>query len=165
MRYDVTINRLGISALFDIRGRAEALVGWAGIHLPALPDAANSYTTRAGCTLALIGPDHWILRAGLEQETALAAALNPSGAPADVSIVVVSDTLTFFTITGPDAARIMAIICPLDLHSSVFSNAAITYCEVLGLKALVTRTAGGFEIAVEQSFGDFVADCLACATA
>jgi sarcosine oxidase subunit gamma len=110
--------------------------------------------------LAWIGPDHWILRAGIEQEPVLIAALNPSAAPADVSVVVVSDTLTFFTITGVDAAWIMGVICPLDLHPSVFADTRVTYCEILGLKALVSRIADGFEIAVDQSFGDFVADCL-----
>ena len=66
---------------------------------------------------------------------------------------------------GADAARIMSIICPLAPHPSVFADTRLTFCEVLGLKALVSRTLEGFEIAVDQSFGDFVADCLEHASA
>lgn len=77
----------------------------------------------------------------------------------------VSDTLTFFDITGPDAGEIMSIACPLDLHHTVFGDLDVTFTEVFGLKALLLRAIGGFEFAVEQSFGDMIADYLARATA
>ncbi len=160
MGYDVNLERLEISALFDLKGQPGALAEWAGDHLPPFPKRPNSLTEKNGNTLAYIGRDHWILRADIEQEEALIAALKPESAPPDISIVRISDTLTFFQVTGPDADQIMAIACPLDLHPSVFSKDAVTYSEVFSLKALVQRIDGGFEFAVEQSFGNMVDDYL-----
>ncbi len=165
MSYDVTIQRCGLTALFDLKGAAEAVGAWAGDGVPRFPDRPNHRTEQDGAELFHIGRDHWILRAPLDQEEALETRLNPTGCPADISIVRVSDTLTFFRVTGADAAQIMAIACPLDLHDSVFGPDAVTYSEVFGLKALVMRYQDGFEFAVEQSFGDMIDDFLARAVA
>jgi sarcosine oxidase subunit gamma len=116
-------------------------------------------------TLLFLGPDHWLLRADLETEDALTTALRPDGAPPEISIVRVSDTLAFFRITGPGAPDILAIGCPLDLHERSFGQVAATFTEVFGLKALVTRCEGGFDVAVDRSLAAMVADCLARAEA
>lgn len=160
MPYDVTFTRLETQALYDLKGAHEALQQWAGAALPAFPGRPNTKTGNDGATLMFIGPDHWLLRADLGREDALAAALRPESAPPGISIVRVSDTLAFFRITGPDAPDILAIGCPLDLHERSFGPEAATFTEVFGLKALVTRCEGGFDVAVDQSFGPMVADCV-----
>nr|WP_306266428.1 hypothetical protein [Pararhizobium sp. IMCC3301] len=165
MSYDVHINRQDISALFDLKGDQEALERWAGQSLPAFPDAANRLTRSEHASLYCVGRNHWIVRAELEHEEALLAALKPDAAPADVSVVLISDTLTFFDVTGPDAAAIMSIACPLDLHPAAFGETTVTFTEMFGLKALVLRLADGFEFAVDQSFGNMITDYLARATA
>ena len=164
MSYDVHINRQDISALFDLKGDQDALRRWCGQSLPEFPDAANRLSSSEGATLYSIGRNHWILRAEFQREEALLAALKPDSAPADISIVRISDTLTFFGVTGPDCADIMSIACPLDLHPAVFGETTASFTEVFGLKALVRRLPGGFEFAVEQSFGDMIADYLARAS-
>ena len=165
MSYDVTIQRCGLTALFDLKGATDAVGAWVGDALPPFPDRPNHRTEKDGLDLFFIGRDHWIIRAPLDQEEALEARLKPTGCPADISIVRVSDTMTFFRVTGPDAAQIMAIACPLDLHDSVFDPDAVTYSEVFGLKALVMCCQDGFEFAVEQSFADMIDDYLARALA
>ena len=165
MSYDVTFQRCGPDALFDLKGDAGAVQGWAGDALPALPERPNHRTRKEDRDLYYIGRDHWLMRAPLDQEEALEARLKPTDCPADISIVRVSDTTTFFRVTGPDAGQIMSIACPLDLHDSVFGPDGVTYTEVFGLKAMVMRYEDGFEFAVEQSFGDMVDDYLARATA
>ncbi len=165
MSYDVTVQRCGLTALFDLKGAAEAVGAWVGDTLPGFPDRANHRTEEEGTELFYVGRDHWIARAPLAREEALEAQLKPTDCPADISIVRVSDTMTFFRVTGPDAAEIMAIACPLDLHDCVFGPDAVTYSEVFGLKALVMRYQDGFEFAVEQSFGDMIDDYLARAMA
>ncbi|WP_166417169.1 aminomethyltransferase family protein [Cochlodiniinecator piscidefendens] len=160
MGYNVTINRQGLSALFDLKGKKGAMSDHAGGILPVFPDQHNTYTQSAGSTLFHIGRNHWILRGDISAEDTLISTLKPDQAPSDVSIVQVSDTLTFFSVVGADAAQVMSIACPLDLHSSVFGADAVTYTEVFGLKALVLRQEGGFEFAVEQSFGDLIQDYL-----
>lgn len=165
MSYDVKINRQGFSALFDLKGEPKALRAWAGKCLPDLPDAPNQLTTSDGASLYHIGRNHWILHAKIEQEDAFSKALKPEAAPAYISIVRISDMLTFFDITGPDAAQILSIACPLDLHPLAFGDTAVTFTEAFGFKALLRRVEGGFEFAVEQSFGNLIADYLARATA
>jgi len=165
MSYDVTFQRCGLTALFDLKGAANAVGAWVGDALPEFPDRPNHRTEKQGAELFFIGRDHWIARAPLAQEEALDTRLSPTACPADISIVRVSDTMTFFRVTGPDAAEIMAIACPLDLHDSVFAPDAVTYTEVFGLKALVMRYQDGFEFAVEQSFADMIEDYVARAMA
>lgn len=165
MPYDVSFERLETQALFDLKGPRESLSAWAGEALPVFPERANTKTGTGEATLILIGPDHWILRADLTKEEALDAALRPAGSPPEISIVRVSDTLAWFRITGPDADQVMAVACPVDLHESRFGPDAATWTEAFGLKALVTRCAGGFELGVDRSFGPMVADYLSRATA
>ncbi|MGI9367469.1 MAG: sarcosine oxidase subunit gamma [Ruegeria sp.] len=165
MSYDVTIERCGLKALFDLKGAPEAVSQWAGDALPSLPLRPNCRTEKDGIELFHIGRDHCITRASLAQEDAMEARLKPTDCPPDISIVRVSDTMTFFRIVGPDAGQVMSIACPMDLHDSVFRTDAVSYTEVFGLKALVMRCQDGIEFAVEQSFADMVEDYLIRATA
>ena len=160
MPYDVTFKRLETQALFDLKGPSVALTDWAGDALPTFPKRPNSKTEAAGAVLMFIGPDHWLLRADLSAEESLDAALRPTLAPPEVSIVKVSDTLAVFRITGPDAGEVMAVACPMDLHDSHFGPDGASFTEAFGLKALITRCEGGFDMAIEQSFGPMVADYL-----
>lgn len=164
MPYDATIDRLATFALFDLKGPPEALTTWA-TTLPALPATPNTLTRAGDDELCFTGPNRWLLRAPLEREDALEAALRPAEAPPDVSIVRVSDTLSFFRITGPDAAHVVSIGCPLDIHPDVFAPDAVSFTEFFGVKALLLRCEGGFDCAVEQSFGDMISDYLSRAMA
>lgn len=165
MSYNVETTRQPLNAVYDLKGPAEALRDWAGSGLPAFPEAPNTRTTKDGIDLYYIGRDHWLVRGALSAEDTLDKQLKPTDCPADISIVQVSDTLTFFRVTGADADQVMATACPLDLHETVFAQDAVTYSEVFGLKALVMRCDGGFEFAIEQSFADMTDDYLARAKA
>ena len=164
MSYDVTITRLPLDALFDLKGPAEALAKWCPT-LPAFPATPNTWTGDDNLRLCHTGPNRWLLRAPIAEEPALDTALRPTEAPPEVSIVRVSDTLTFFRLTGAEAAEVLAIGCPLDTHESAFPEIAATYTELFTLKAFLMRAPQGFDIAVEQSFADMVEDYFARATA
>ena len=157
MSYQAQITRIGAMALFDLKGAAD---GFAGYDLPPFPDQPNRKTSRGGIDLLHIGRGHWLVMAPLEHEDALEAALTPTQAPPDISIVRVSDTMCFFSITGADADQILSIASPLDIHESAFAPDAASFTEAFGLKALVTRQPGGFWLVVEQSFGDMIEDYL-----
>lgn len=165
MPYDVTFTRLPTQALFDLKGPGAALRDWAADALPPMPERPNTKTEGMGAALMFIGPDHWLLRAGLDHEATLEAALRPAAAPPDISIVRVSDTLAFFRLIGPEAAQVMAIACPMDLHESRFGPDAASFTEAFGLRALVTRCAGGVDLGVDQSYAPMLMDCLTRATA
>ena len=159
MPYDAHIDRLPPFALFDLKGPSDALAAWAAA-LPNFPETPNTLTRDGDDLLCFTGPNRWLLRAPLDREDGLEAALCPAKAPPEISIVRVSDTLTFFRITGPDATQVLSIGCPLDTHETVFGPDAVSYTEFFSLKALVLRCDRGFDCAVEQSFGDMIADYL-----
>lgn len=160
MPYDVSFTRLETQALFDLKGPRASVQGWTGDALPPFSDRPNTKSEAGGAALMFIGPDHWLLRADLAQEDRLETALRPAMAPPEISVVRVSDTLAWFRITGPDAAQVMAVACPKDLHETRFGPDAASFTEAFGLRSLVTRCQGGFDLAVEQSFGPMVTDYL-----
>ena len=165
MVYDVTIDRLEISALFDLKGPADRLAVWAAAALPPFPERPNTVTHRDARTLIWTGRDRWLLRAPLDHEETLLAVLRPEDAPPEIGIVLVSDTLAFFAITGPGAQDVMAVASPLDLHPRAFPEDGATFSEAFGLRALFLRRAGGFELAVDRSFAAMVAEYLERITA
>jgi heterotetrameric sarcosine oxidase gamma subunit len=158
MAYAAEISRVGAMALFDLKGAQEALADWAGETMPPFPNTPNTSASKDDMDMLFAGPDHWLLRAPLEREAELDSALKPSDALPEISIVQISDTQTFFSITGPDAEQIISVASPLDVHSSVFPENGATITEAFGLKALIMRKSDGFWLAVEQSFGDMVED-------
>lgn len=158
MAYDVTIARLQVQALFDLKGAAEFLLAWCGDVLPPLPTRPNSYTKVSHRMLQWIGPDHWILRADIAEEEAIFAALKPDAAPVDVSVVLISDTLVFVALTGPDADQVMAVATPLDVARLAADDVSPT--EAFGTKAMIRRIPGGYEIGVDLSYATFVEDYL-----
>ena len=157
MPYDVTFKRLPVFALYDFKGVQAAIERWTKLQLP---NSANRRADFGGNTLCHIGPNHWLLRADLAAEPQLELQLKPTSAPPDISIVRISDSQTFFRITGPDAEKVTAIGCPMDLHPSVFPETAVSFTEFFHVKALILRTYDGFDIAVEQSFANMTADYL-----
>ncbi len=155
--YDVTISRQPLRAVFDLKGPLSEVSAWGGV---TLADRPNRQWTDKGATICHLGPHHWLLLADLAEETRLEQALRPAEAPPEISIVKISDTLAFFRITGPAADQILATGCPLDLHPTVFAEDAASWSEMFGLRALVMRCTGGFEVAVEQSFGPMMTEYL-----
>jgi sarcosine oxidase subunit gamma len=108
----------------------------------------------------LVGENHWVLKAPIEDEEHLISILKPEACPSSISIVLISDTLTFFSIIGPNASDIMSIATPLNINTSEFLEENTTFGEVFGLKALISRVENGFQFAVDRSFGDMIADYL-----
>ncbi len=165
MGYDVTIERSGPSAVIDLQGKFEALRDWVGGGLPPFPDQANSASESGGIELYWIGRERWLLRADLEREDELLAMTRPDEAPLEISVVLVSDTLQFFNLAGPDAGQIVSIGSPLDHHPSAFPENGVSYTDLFGIRGLLLRRPNGFEVGVERSYGDMIEDYLARANA
>jgi heterotetrameric sarcosine oxidase gamma subunit len=165
MGYSANIQRKGAEALFDIKGAQSKVEKYAGASLPTFPKSANTATIKGDVSLLHVGRDHWLVRAPLHQEPALEDALRPAHAPADISVVRISDTLVFFSVTGPDADQVIMIATTLDIHASVFPETGAAFTDIFGLKGLTIWQPDGFMIAVEQSFGDMIEDYLSRAMA
>jgi sarcosine oxidase subunit gamma len=145
MAADLTVTGPAMRAVFDIRLRV------ASPALPPWPGRPNSRTTAGERALLWLGPDRWLLLAPLHEETALHAALAQDG------ITLWSDSLAFFTLTGPGADAAMAIACPLDLHPRAFAADAASWTDAFGTRALVLRDGAGWLLAVEPSYADYIA--------
>lgn len=144
MTADLTVTGPAMRAVFDIRLRV------ASPALPPWPGRPNSRTTTGDRNLLWLGPDRWLLLAPLAEEEALHAAL-----PAD-GVTLWSDSLAFFTLTGPGADAAMAIACPLDLHPRAFAADGASWTDAFGTRALVLRDGAGWLLAVEPSYADYI---------
>ena len=160
MGYNANILRQKTDALFDIKGVQSKVEKFVGALLPTFPKSVNTASVKDDISLLHIGRNHWLLRAPLDRETALEEILRPTNAPADLSIIRVSDTLSFFLVMGPDADQVINIASPLDIHPQAFPETGATFTEIFGLKGLIIRQKGGFLMAVEQSYGDMIDDYL-----
>ena len=164
MSYDVQISRVELCAVIDLQGRQEAIASWVGADFPDFPTTPNTASTSGSLSLYWIAEQRWLLRAAIEDEDLLLSITRPDTAPLEISAVLVSDTLKYFQITGADAAQIISIASSIDTDLSVFPENAVTYTEAFGIRALLIRCSGGFEIAVESSYADMIEDYLQRAT-
>ena len=160
MNYDVKIIREKISALFDLKGDSKDVEKYLKSFFKWFPKEPNTFVCENNWKLMLVGENHWILKAPIEDEEHLITILKPEACPSSISIVLISDTLTFFSVIGPNASDIMSIATPLNINTSEFLEQNTTFGEVFGLKALISRVENGFQFAVDRSFGDMVADYL-----
>ena len=157
MGYQATIKKLGLSAIFDIKGDASAAskrISHLGL---VLPSEVNTATEKDGQYLCWVGENHWLFLAPAEKENQLLDTLAPHNPAMDCRIVLVSDAYTFFTVTGNQADEILAIASPLDIRLINFPENAATYSELFGIRGLIMRRQNGYLIAVERSYTDMIA--------
>ncbi len=165
MSYAVTVERHILNALFDIKGELKDVKKHLRDCVPSLPVEPNSYILQGSWKILYVGRNHWILIAPIADEPYLISRLRPYDSPASVSIVLISDTMKFFYINGPDAFDIMSIASSLNLNSNVFNEKSATFSEFFGLKSLILGDGDGYQFAVDQSFAYMVSDYLDLALA
>lgn len=158
MVYDAKINREQMSALFDIKGPKSDVKTLLLDMFGQIPQEPNTLVSKQNKTLMFIGSEHWMLRAAAEEEDLLRLQLDPDLVPSNISVVLISDSFTFFSVEGVNAKDVMEISSPLDFDLSIFKENYVTFSEIFGIKALIKRRANGFEFGVDQSFGDMIND-------
>jgi len=160
MHYQVTLERQKLCTVVELQGPLQEVSNLPGLLPLKFPSIPNTYekSPDSDRTLCWIGPQRWLLRAELDQEADLKRILNERELPDTVSAVLVSDSLSFFKITGVDASAVISIASPMDVHPSVFPYNGASYTEAFGLKALVIRCDEEFEVAVERSYADMLHD-------
>lgn len=161
MTYDASVTPLALAALLDLKGKPDDFTGALSSLDLAFPREANRATRAGECELFWIGPDHWLLRAPLAQETELQDLFEGSVSAEHASVVLVSDTLAGFCLKGADVRQILAIASPLDTESAAFPDDGVTYTEAFGLKALLVRRSYGFDLFADRSFGPMLDDYFA----
>lgn len=159
MNYQVTIAATDLHAMLDLKGDSDFLQAWSILADLKFPKLNNTAEECEGKSVYWIGKQHWLVRAPLDQEQALYSIANSAKKIDEVSAIIVSDATSFISIKGHDADQIISIASPLDVHPSVFPKNGVTYTEVFGIKALIIRCEGGYEIGVDRSFFDMIGDC------
>jgi heterotetrameric sarcosine oxidase gamma subunit len=165
MIYNVNIKRLELFCVFDLKGSRTDIASFLTKLQIVPPETPNTAAIFGNVTLCWVGPKHWILRAPQTEADTLTLEFQTSEIKErNTSIVEVSDMLQFFSIHGPDANDVIAVCSTLDTHSTVFPRNAVTYTEIFGTKALLSRDvfpdSEGFQIAVDRSYADFIDDNL-----
>lgn len=147
------------------RGGAEVLAEAlrAGLAL-ALPPPGRSGGT--GEILALpIQPDGWLIQGPRDSDSDLAATLTQI-CGASASVIDQSDGRAVFTLAGAQARAVLARLCRLDLHPSVFQTGQVAVTPLGGLSA-VLHQAGvvDYQMIVASSYGRAFGRMLARAAA
>ena len=158
MTYSVNISRSGLNAVIELQGGKKAISRWLKNDLPPLPDKPNSASEHDGLMLYWVSAERWLLRSVIDNEDRMLEITRLDSAPAEISIVLVSDTLCFFEISGADADDIISIACPMDLHLDAFAQNGVSYTYIFGIKGLLIRSGKNYEIAIESSHADMIDD-------
>jgi sarcosine oxidase subunit gamma len=140
----------------DIRAAAE---GAFGVGIPTHACRASAKDGRAALWL---GPDEWLLIAPEAAAGAVGPALSAALAGRPHSLVDVSHRQTAFTVSGPQAALLLAAGCPLDLDESAFPVDMCTRTMLAKAEVVLWRTAPeSFRVEVARSLAAYVTQYLA----
>ena len=164
MGYDVQIQQPQLNAVLDLQGSPQAIENWVKPACRPSPKHRTAPASSDGLSLYWIAPERFLLRSTIENEERMLDITQADSAPANISVVLVSDSFRFFKIIGADADEIVSTACSMDHHLSVFPANGVSYTSIFGIKGLLIRVEEGFEIAVESSFADMIADYLARVT-
>ena len=161
MIYDVSIQQLDLSCIFDLKGSQADISSCLKELCLEPPKQPNTGTMSGKFTLGWVGPNHWLLLAPQSEEQTLMSVFDAQKTiERNISVIEVSDMFQFFSIEGPDAHDILAICSPIDSHETAFPKNGFTYTKIFDTKALLLRSIRGFHIAVDRSYADFINDNL-----
>lgn len=106
--------------------------------------------------LACLGPDEWLLRAAEPRSFSLGEV--------PVSVVDVSDRSVCLIIEGPNAAKVLAVGCPLDLDHFAVGRVTRTLFETVEI--VLYRTADeSWQVEVWRSFAPWLWTALSAGAA
>lgn len=131
-----------------------------GLQLPTTP---STYVSTDTLTAIWMGPDEWLITAGMHSAAALEAQLRAVVGEHGGAAIDVSAQRTTLRLSGPDAREVLAKGCSLDLHPAVFTKgtAAQTMLGLAGVVLIALDDAGtDYGILVRSSFARYLADWL-----
>lgn len=139
-----------------LRKAEKALVA----KLPLQPNTCINYLDRIAYWL---GPDEWCIHCPIGETGAVISQTRQALGRVHHALVDVSDYYTVLRLEGPDAEKLLAKGCPLDLHPKRFPDGACAQTRFGHASILLHRTGtpSGFNIQVRWSFTEYVWDYLA----
>ena len=155
-----TANRLRESVhhvILNLRGRetvVEAALSASGFGMPAMLTRAYG---KSGRVLRL-GPDEWLLFVGHAQASSTVTTLQSKLGGESHALVDISERIGSMNLDGPSSELILAVACPLDLHTSV-APAEFASRTVFGKAEIILErgsTADTFMVHTNRSFAPYV---------
>lgn len=154
------------TARLILRGRPAALDAVETLLGFALPKQACRANGAGGRHALWLGPDEWLVLAPINDIEVLTAALEAVMAHAPHALVDVSARQIALTLTGADAAEVLAAGCPLDLDAEAFPVGMCTRTVLAKAEIVLWRTdATTFHIEVWRSFSTYTRGILEVAGA
>jgi sarcosine oxidase, subunit gamma len=130
-----------------------------GVTIPSVACRSASNGERAALWL---GPDEWLLLAPEAQAAAVAAALGAALGELPHSLVDVSHRQSALSVSGPEAATLLASGCPLDLDATAFPIGMCTRTVLAKAEVVLWRIGReSFRVEVWRSFIAYVSQLLA----
>ena len=114
----------------------------------------------------LLGPDEWLLLVPAEDMDNLARGLDEALRAHPSAVVDVSERFAGFVLAGARARDVLAVGCPVDLHSRAFAPGTVVRT-LLGKVDIVLWSAGEGDrltLLVGRSFADYTGRYLTNAT-
>ncbi|SMX48741.1 sarcosine oxidase subunit gamma [Maliponia aquimaris] len=130
---------------------------------PTLPAKIGQGAQNGDRAAWCIGPDEWLLHAAEADQQAIVAAFDKVREKTPHSLVVISDRELTIGITGPAAADLLSVACPVDLSRIPVGGAKRTlfdYAQVV----LIRDSEDAFRLEVWRSFAPHVLGLLQVAT-
>ncbi|MFP7675004.1 sarcosine oxidase subunit gamma, partial [Marivita sp. S0852] len=119
-----------------------------GLDLPGKIGQGSRKDTRAAYC---IGPDEWLLHAAEEDQQAIVSAFDALRDDTAHSLVVISDREVTIELTGPSAADLLSVGCPLDLSRIPAGSAKRTVFDYAQI-TLIRDAEDTFRIEVWRSY-------------
>jgi sarcosine oxidase subunit gamma len=122
------------------------------------PTAANTVIESGDFRIYWLGPDEWLVVTPAAQQDRVKAELLVALDGVFSSVVDNSSGLTMLHITGDNAAALLAIDCPFDLHPREFKpgQCAQTRLAKAGMTISPLADGTGFEVIIRRSFADYL---------
>jgi heterotetrameric sarcosine oxidase gamma subunit len=167
-RYDATLVRLPMQALFDIRGSEAGMTGAlakAGLEMPVARNVVQRDV--AGIQIIRLGPKRVIVLAPPEAESELNLRLESAFVSAvDADFALVSDMFISFELSGPGSEDVLRQGAPLDLSSQRFPADMATGTELWAASVVLIRASvdpARFRIIVERFYAGYIENWLTTA--
>jgi heterotetrameric sarcosine oxidase gamma subunit len=168
-RYDATLVRLSMQALFDIRGSEAGMAAGlanAGLEVPVARNVVQRDI--AGLQIIRLGPKRFVVLALPEAESEFNLRLEAAFVSVvDADFALVSDMFVTFELSGPGSEDVLRQGAPLDLSSQRFPADMATGTELWTTSVILIRASvdpACFRIIVERSYAGYIENWLTTAT-
>jgi sarcosine oxidase subunit gamma len=155
------IREIPFQGFLNLRGKpdnADFLAAVNNVLGCSLPLEANRVVESGDYKVYWLGPDEWLVITPTDQQGKVQSDLLSALEGVFSSVVDNSSGFTLLTLTGDNAANLIARDCPLDLHPRVFrpGHCAQTRLAKAGMTISPLLDGTGYELIIRRSFADYL---------